>query len=129
LKKDKKLVKKLANSYSAFLASASLIRLIPRLVGPGLNKAGKFPSLLNPNDDILDKVEQAKASVKFQLKSKKALCLGVAVANVGMSHADIQANLNMSINFLVSLLPKNWQQIKRLYIKSTMGPSHRIFGF
>ncbi len=29
----------------------------------------------------------------------------------------------------VSLLPKNWQQVKRLYIKSTMGRSHRIFGF
>jgi len=129
LKKDKKLVKKLANSYSAFLASASLIRLIPRLVGPGLNKAGKFPTLLNANDDILEKVEQQKASIKFQLKSKKALCLGVAVANVGMSKADILGNVTLSVNFLVSLLSKNWQQVKRLYLKSTMGPSHRIYGF
>jgi len=32
LKKDKKLVKKLAGSYDAFLASSSLIRMIPRLV-------------------------------------------------------------------------------------------------
>jgi len=129
LKKDKKLVKKLANSYSAFLASASLIRLIPRLVGPGLNKAGKFPSLLNPNDDILEKIEAQKASIKFQLKSKKALCLGVAVANVGMKKDDILANVTLSVNFLVSLLSKNWQQVKRLYVKSTMGPSHRIYGF
>jgi len=129
LKKDKKLVKKLANSYSAFLASASLIRLIPRLVGPGLNKAGKFPSLLNPNDDILEKIEAQKASIKFQLKSKKALCLGVAVANVGMKKDDILANVTLSVNFLVSLLSKNWQQVKRLYLKSTMGPSHRIYGF
>src|SRR5436305_10717829 len=30
LKKDKKLVKKLANSYDCFLASATLIRMIPR---------------------------------------------------------------------------------------------------
>jgi len=73
LKKDKKLVKKLANSYSAFLASASLIRLIPRLVGPGLNKLGKFPTLLNPNDDILEKCEAQKCSIKFQLKSKKSV--------------------------------------------------------
>jgi len=129
LKKDKKLVKKMANSYSAFLASASLIRLIPRLLGPGLNKAGKFPSVLNPNDDILEKVEQQKSSIKFALKSKKALCLGVAVANVGMARDDIQANVTLAVNFLVSLLSKNWQQIKRLYIKSTMGPSHRIYGF
>jgi large subunit ribosomal protein L10Ae len=129
LKKDKKLVKKLANSYDAFLASSTLIRLIPRLLGPGLNKAGKFPTVLNPNDDILEKVAAQKASIKFQLKSKKALCLGVAVANVGMSEEDINVNITLAVNFLVSLLSKNWQQVKRLYIKSTMGPSHRIYGF
>jgi len=129
LKKDKKLVKKLANQYDAFLASASLILMIPRLLGPGLNKAGKFPSVLGANEDIKEKIEATKASIKFQLKSKKALCLGVAVANVGMQSADIVASVTLAVNFLVSLLSKNWQQVKRLYIKSTMGPSHRIFGF
>jgi len=129
LKKDKKLVKKLAASYHSFLASSTLIRMIPRLVGPGLNKAGKFPSVLGANDSIADKVEQQKASIKFQLKSKKTLCLGVPVAHVGMSQDDIIANVTLAVNFLVSLLTKNWQQVKRLYVKSTMGPSHRIFGF
>jgi len=129
LKKDKKLVKKLANSYDAFLASSTLIRLIPRLLGPGLNKAGKFPAVLGSNDDILEKVEQQKASIKFQLKSKKAMCMGVPVANVNMNKDDIQANITLAVNFMVSLLSKNWQQVKRLYIKSTMGPSHRVYGF
>jgi len=129
LKKDKKLVKKLANQYDAFLASATLIRMIPRLLGPGLNKAGKFPTVLGANEDILEKIETTKASIKFQLKSKKALCLGVAVANVGMKQEEIVASITLAVNFLVSLLSKNWQQVKRLYIKSTMGPSHRIFGF
>jgi len=63
------------------------------------------------------------------LKSKKAMCMGVPVANVQMSPADIQANITLAVNFMVSLLSKNWQQVKRLYIKSTMGPSHRIYGF
>merc|ERR1712184_186934 len=45
-KRNKKLVKKLASQYDAFLASESMIRQIPRLLGPGLNKAGKFPTLL-----------------------------------------------------------------------------------
>ncbi|MFQ6651238.1 hypothetical protein Gotur_022505, partial [Gossypium turneri] len=42
LNKNKKLVKKLAKKYHAFLASESVIKQIPRLLGPGLNKAGKF---------------------------------------------------------------------------------------
>jgi large subunit ribosomal protein L10Ae len=38
LNKNKKLVKKLAKKYDAFLASESLIKQIPRLLGPGLHK-------------------------------------------------------------------------------------------
>jgi large subunit ribosomal protein L10Ae len=129
LNKNKKLVKKLAASYDAFLASATLIRKIPRLLGPGLNKAGKFPAVFNAGDDIATKVLQLKQSVKFQLKSKKTTCMGVAIANVGMKEEDATANIVLAVNFLVSLLPKAWQNVKRLYIKSTMGPSHRIFGF
>jgi len=129
LNKNKKAVKKLAKTYGAFLASASLIRKIPRLVGPGLNKAGKFPSVLGPNENITDKVEGVRASVKFALKSKKSLCLGVPIANLSMSQKDVVNNLTLAINFAVSLLPKGWQQIKRLYIKSTMGTPFRVFGF
>ena len=42
LNKDKKKVKKLAASYDAFLASDTLIKQIPRLLGPGLNKVSQF---------------------------------------------------------------------------------------
>merc|ERR1711944_180603 len=42
-----------------FMSADDLKKLnkqIPRLLGPGLNKAGKFPSLLTHGDDIIDKV-------------------------------------------------------------------------
>lgn len=38
LNKNKKLIKKLARKYDAFVASDTLIKLIPRLLGPGLSK-------------------------------------------------------------------------------------------
>ena len=41
LNKDKKKVKRLAKSYDAFLCSDTLIKQIPRLLGPGLNKVGQ----------------------------------------------------------------------------------------
>lgn len=128
LNKNKKLVKKLAAEYSAFLASSSLIRKIPRLLGPGLNKAGKFPGALGDKEDVTEKVQDLKAGVKFQLKSKKTTCIGVAVSNVTLTKEQSVENIILAVNFLVSLLPKNWQQIKRMYLKSTMGPSHKIFG-
>ena len=61
-------VKKLAKKYDAFLASESLIKQIPRLLGPGLNKAGKFPALLTHNDNMEAKVIDLKSTIKFQMK-------------------------------------------------------------
>ena len=116
-----------AQKYNAFLASSDLVKKIPKLMGPGLMRAGKFPSPLAHGDDIKEKVEELKATVKFQLK--KVLCMGIAVGNVSQPEDEILTNVTLSVNFLVSLLKKNWQNVKRLYLKSTMGPAHRIFGF
>ena len=127
LNKDKKKVKKLANKYNAFLASQTVMKQIPRLLGPTMHKLGKFPSLLERSDSINDKIDDIRRTVKFQLK--KVLTLGVAVANVELNEQQIYANAQIAINFLVSLLKKNWQNIKRITLKSTMGPPQRVFGF
>merc|ERR1711881_660422 len=52
LNKNKKLIKKLARKYDAFIASDSLIKQIPRLLGPGLSKAGKFPTPVSHSVDL-----------------------------------------------------------------------------
>jgi len=126
LNKNKKLVKKLAQSFDAFLASQPIIPQIPRLLGPGLNKAGKFPSMIGASDNIEAKVTDIRSTVKFQLK--KVLCMGVAVGNVAMEPEALRQNSTMAINFLVSLLKKNWNNIKRLHMKSTMGKCYTVYG-
>merc|ERR1711881_22114 len=125
LNKDKKLVKKLAKKYDAFLASDALIRQIPRLLGPGLNKAGKFPSILAQGDDMCAKIADMRCTIKFQMK--KVLCLAVAVGDVNMNDDQLVQNINMSINFLVSLLKKQWQNVRSLHIKTTMGKPQRLY--
>ena len=123
--KNKKLIKKFAKKYDNFLASGALIKQIPRILGPGLNKAGKFPSLLDENDNLQEKIDTIKATIKFQMK--KVMCMSLAVANVTMQTNEIALNVQLAVNFLVSLLKKNWQNIKVLYIKSTMGPPFQIY--
>ncbi|MEJ1270978.1 hypothetical protein NN561_001809 [Cricetulus griseus] len=125
LNKNKKLVKKLAKKYDAFLASESLIKQIPRILGPGLNKAGKFPSLLTHNENMVAKVDEVKSTIKFQMK--KVLCLAVAVGHVKMTDDELVYNIHLAVNFLVSLLKKNWQNVRALYIKSTMGKPQRLY--
>ncbi|KAL6145583.1 hypothetical protein ACLB2K_056269 [Fragaria x ananassa] len=148
LNKNKKLVKKLAKKYHAFLASEAVIKQIPRLLGPGLNKAGKvvnifetvfslfvehsllqlsckFPTLVSHQESLEAKLNETKAMVKFQLK--KVLCMGVAVGNLAMEEKQIFQNVQLSVNFLVSLLKKNWQNVRSLNLKSTMGKAIRIY--
>merc|ERR1712209_147851 len=98
LNKDKKKVKKLAKSYDAFLCSDTLIK---------------------------QKVNDVKATIKFQMK--KVLCLSVAVGNMGMSEDELMENIRLAMNFLVSLLKKHWQNVKSLHIKSTMGKPQRLY--
>merc|ERR1712070_756861 len=102
LNKDKKKVKKLACKYSFFLASASIMKQIPRLLGPTMHKLGKFPTLLEHTDDLTEKIDSIKGTVKFQLK--KVPTLGVAVGNVDMTADQCFANIMITVNFLVSLL-------------------------
>ena len=55
------------------------------------------------------------------------LTLGVAVGTVAMPEEELVTNVHQSINFLVSLLKKNWQNVGGLYVKSTMGPAQQVY--
>ena len=119
-------MKKLAQSFDAFLASQVLIPPIPRLLGPGLNKAGKFPTLIGHTYVLEKKVNDIRRNVKFQVKN--VLCMGVAIGNVGMTPDGLRQSPLMAINFLASLLKKNWNDVKRVHSKNTMGKSFTIYG-
>jgi len=125
LNKQKREVKKLAAEFDAFIASPTIIKQIPRLLGPGLNKAGKFPTLLTHEDSMTEKCNEIKSTIKFQMK--KVLTLGVAIGHLKMEQNDVAQNAISSVNFLVSLLKKNWQNVKSLTIKTSMGKPQRLY--
>jgi len=125
LNKNKKLIKKLARKYDVFIASDALIKQIPRLLGPGLSKAGKFPTPVSHADDLQAKVTEVKSTIKFQLK--KVLCMGVAVGHVDMTEDELIGNIMLAVNYLVSLLKKGWQNVASLTIKASMSPPRRLY--
>jgi len=123
--KKGKEVKKWSRKYNLVFISESLVKQLPKLGGPFLTKWGKFPTVIQANDDLNSKIMEMRQTVKFQLK--KVLCLGVAVANDTMTEEQIRQNLNMSINYLVSLLKKGWNNIKSLYVRTTMGQAVKLY--
>jgi large subunit ribosomal protein L10Ae len=165
LNKDKKLIKNLAKSYDAFLASESLIKQIPRILGPGLNKVtfgqGNFSKFVmqlfvnlgrqvpfggvaQRNARFQDRRDPRYGQVPNEegglclllfcfmrmtlfIYPVQVLCLSVAIGHVEMPQEELVSNISLGINFLVSLLKKNWQNVRALNIKSTMGPAQRLY--
>ena len=106
------------------MASDTLIKRVPRLL-PGLNRKGKFPTRVPSADDPADYVDEVRCTIKYAMK--KVLCMNLAVGNVNMTEDELSRNIQLSINFLISLLKRGWQNIKVLYLKSTMGPVFPIY--
>ena len=124
--KNKKTIKRWAKKYQVMLGTDTVVKQVPKLVGPILNKIGRFPQAVSHAEPLAKKVNDVKSSIKFQLK--KVLCLGIAVANVSMDAEQTRQNITTAINFLISLLKKGWNNIRTLYIKTSMGKPVRIHG-
>ena len=122
--KDKKVVKKWAKQYAILLASDTVLKKVPVVVGPILTRIQRFPSVVSHEEPLASKVMDMRASVKFQLK--KVTCMATAVGHVEMSDEELKSNIMMSLNFLASLLKKGWHNIKTVNIKATMSPSVKL---
>lgn len=53
--------------------------------------------------------------------------MGVAIGNVGMTAEELRQNALMAINFLVSLLKKNWNNVKEVVHQEHHGKSPKHF--
>jgi large subunit ribosomal protein L10Ae len=122
--KDKKLIKSWAKKYSVLLATDSLVKKIPAVLGPVLNRIGMFPAPVSKNEPVSKKIDDVRGSVKWQLK--KVTNLNVAAGNESMSDEELRQNIVMALNFLASLLKKGWHNLKCIHIKETMGKSVKV---
>jgi large subunit ribosomal protein L10Ae len=81
---------------------ATRCRRLLTLLSPAT--AGKFPTPVSHAEDLQGKVNEVKATIKFQLK--KVLCLGVAVAHCDMTEDQVLANVMLCEQSL-SVVVKN----------------------
>ena len=122
--KDKKQIKKWAKGYSLLLVTDALVKKVPVVLGPVLSRIGMFPQPVSHAEPIEKKVNDARASIKWQLK--KVTNLNVAIGNETMTDEQLRQNITMGLNFLASLLKKQWHNLKSVNIKTTMGKAVKV---
>jgi large subunit ribosomal protein L1 len=124
---DKKAAKKLAEQYDFFLAEPSLMVLIAKKLGPILGPRKKMPQPVPPNIKALEARVKALKNM-IVVSNKKGKYLPVVHAPIGtveMPVDDLAENAMAVYNAVVSKLPSE-QNVKSVYVKTTMGPAVRV---
>ncbi|XP_075726482.1 large ribosomal subunit protein uL1 [Rhipicephalus microplus] len=125
MRKKSSIAKKIIKKFDGFLASTSVIKDVTNLVGPMMKRMGKLPLPLAHDDDMYEKIHEAKTTMTFNMR--RVLWLAVCVGHVKMTTEMLSDNVNEAIRSLLTLLKKNWQNIRSIHLKSTMGRPQRIY--
>ncbi len=81
-------------------------------------QAGKFPTMVTHADDLDEKVNVLKSTIKFQMK--KVLCLNVAVGNIEMTDDQLMENIRRG-------KAESWKEYYRRY-DYYLSQQQRLFG-
>lgn len=123
--KDKKAAKKLAGNVDFFLAEAPLMPTIGRRLGVVLGPRGKMPRPLPPGSDPTNLINAMKRSVR--IRSKSARTLHAAVGTRKMSPEQLAGNIDAVLTRIVGKLERGRSNIESVYVKTSMGPSVRLW--
>ncbi len=124
LAKDKKKAKKLASQVAFFLSDTQYMPLIGRHLGVILGPRGKMPIPVPPNADLSSMVDRLKKTVR--VRSRGNPTFHVPVGRRSMPPEKIAENIEAILNRVESKLERGSQNIRSVYVKTTMGPAVRV---
>lgn len=127
--KDVKKMKKLAEECDFFVAQASVMGDVAKTFGRVLGPRGKMPNpkascVVPPGADLELLKKRLKKTVI--LRSKKSPVINVKVGKENQEKSEVVDNIHRIMESLYAHLPNGRQNIKHVYIKTTMGPSVKI---
>lgn len=124
LAKDKKAAKKLADGHDFFVAQADMMSMIGKILGPVLGPRGKMPKPVPANVQIVPVVERLKKTVRVRTKEKPTIHIPVGTED--MEEKQLAENIETVLRFIERKLERGLENVKAIYIKTTMGPSARL---
>ncbi len=127
--KDKKEVKKLANSFDFFIAQANIMPKVATAFGRVFGPRGKMPNpksgaVVAPNANLKPLYEKLQRTVRATTKS--APLIQCAIGTEDMNINDIAENALTVYSSLLQVLPNEKHNIKDVYIKLTMGKPVKV---
>ena len=122
--KDRKEAKKIANRHDFFVAQADMMPLVGRFLGPVLGPRKKMPKPVPATIKPDPIMERLKSTVKVRIKDQPVI--QALVGTQDMDDEQIAANIESILAVLDQKLEKGRNQIKSMYVKTTMGPVARV---
>lgn len=116
--------RKIASEYRFFLAETSVMGQVGRWLGPRLGPRGRMPTPIPTGTDVRPIIERLRSSVKIRSKDKKVF--HARVGSTGMAPEQIAENVDAVMKRIESVLEQGSQNIRSVYVKTTMGPAVRL---
>ncbi|MEM4312093.1 MAG: 50S ribosomal protein L1 [Nitrososphaerales archaeon] len=120
----KREARKLSKEYDFFLAEASLMPKIGKILGPFLGPRGRMPLPLTQSSPIETLIQNLKSSIR--IRSRGQFTLACKIGDEDLSDEKIAENGLAVISALEKKLPFGRKNIKSLFIKETMGEPLKI---
>jgi large subunit ribosomal protein L1 len=117
LAKNKKMIKKLIDETNFFLSEPKLMPVVGKYLGKFLAPRGMMPKPVAGN--INETIEGMKESIKI-LMDKQPI-IHTIVGSEKMDDKDIEENIKSLLSYLEKKFPRGKQNIKSIYLKTTMG--------
>jgi large subunit ribosomal protein L1 len=124
ISREPKIAKKLAQQYDFFIATASLMPTIGRSLGKFLGPRGKMPRPLPPTAPIKPLINDFQTTIQIRLRQSPVI--HARIATIAMENDSIVENALTVVRNIENRLEKGENNIRTIYIKSTMGPPIKV---
>ena len=124
ISREPKIAKKLAQQYDFFIATASLMPTIGRSLGKFLGPRGKMPRPLPPTAPIKPLINDFQTTIQIRLRQSPVI--HARIATIAMENDSIVENALTVVRNIENRLEKGENNIRTIYIKSTMGPAIKV---
>jgi large subunit ribosomal protein L1 len=123
LASNKKEAKKLAEGFDFFLVQADMMTSIAKLLGKFLGPRGKVPRPLPPTG-LPELFAKLRKTVTFRMKDQPTL--SVKIGKEDMTEEQLAENAEAVLKSMEPKLPKGLSQVKRAYVKLSMGKPQEV---